>query len=70
VIEGQRFDWGRGDFFVVPPWAWHEHASQGEHEAILFSIQDTPVFETLGLYREEAYAADGGHQAITGVFEG
>jgi hypothetical protein len=37
---------------------------------VLFSIQDTPVFEALGLYREEAYVADGGHQPITGVFEG
>jgi gentisate 1,2-dioxygenase len=70
VIEGRRFDWGRGDFFVVPPWAWHEHANTGSGEAILFSIQDIPVFAALGLYREEAYQADGGHQAITSVFEG
>jgi gentisate 1,2-dioxygenase len=70
VIEGQRFDWRQGDFFVVPPWAWHEHANAGEGEAVLFSIQDTSVFEALGLYREEAYEADGGHQPITSVFEG
>jgi gentisate 1,2-dioxygenase len=70
VIEGQRFDWRQGDFFAVPPWAWHEHTNAGDGEAVLFSIQDTPVFEALGLYREEAYVADGGHQPITGVFEG
>jgi len=70
VIEGQRFDWRQGDFFAVPPWAWHEHTNAGDREAVLFSIQDTPVFEALGLYREEAYVADGGHQPITGVFEG
>jgi hypothetical protein len=34
------------------------------------SIQDTPVFEALGLYREEAYPDNGGHQLVTGVFEG
>jgi gentisate 1,2-dioxygenase len=70
VIEGQRFDWRQGDFFVVPPWAWHEHTNAEDDEAILFSIQDTPVFEALGLYREEAYVAHDGHQPITSVFEG
>ena len=70
VIAGQRFDWRQGDFFVVPPWAWHEHANEGAGEAILFSIQDAPVFEALRLYREEAYQGNGGHQAITGVFQG
>ncbi|MBI3329177.1 MAG: cupin domain-containing protein [Nitrospinae bacterium] len=70
VIEGQRFDWRQGDFFAVPPWAWHEHANEGSGEAILFSIQDTPVFEALGLYREEMYKENVGHQPITRVFEG
>jgi gentisate 1,2-dioxygenase len=68
VIDGQRFAWQKGDFFVVPPWAWHEHASTGNDEAILFSIQDTPVFEALGLYREEAYEAHSGHQPVRREF--
>ena len=38
--------------------------------AVLFSIEDTPVFEALRLYREEPYADHGGHQPVTGVFEG
>ncbi|HWP58722.1 MAG TPA: cupin domain-containing protein [Candidatus Acidoferrales bacterium] len=69
IIGGTRFDWERGDFFVVPPWAWHEHASEGEQGAILFSIQDTPVMKALGLYREEPLEENGGHQAVTGKFE-
>ncbi len=68
VIGGQRFDWTQGDFFVVPPWAWHEHANVGEGEAILFSVQDTPVMVALGLYREEAYGESGGHQPVVRVF--
>jgi gentisate 1,2-dioxygenase len=68
VIDGQRFDWQRGDFFVVPPWAWHEHANDNQEEAILFSVQDTAVMNTLGLYREEAYKQNGGHQVVTGTF--
>jgi len=70
VIEGQRFDWRQGDFFAVPPWAWHEHANTAAEEAILFSIHDTPVFEALGLYREESYGEHGGHQPVSSVFDG
>ena len=68
VIDGQRFDWKKGDVFVVPTWAWHEHAST-DGEAILFSVQDTPVMQALGLHREQAYP-DGGHQPVTRRFEG
>ena len=70
VIDGQRFDWRKGDLFVVPTWAWHEHASGEGQEAILFSVRDTPVMQALGLYREQAYEAHGGHQPITRSFEG
>ena len=70
VIAGQRFDWRPGDFFAVPPWTWHEHANTTAEGAILFSIHDTPVFEALGLYREEAYEEHGGHQPVTSVFDG
>lgn len=68
VIDGQRFDWQRGDFFVVPPWAWHEHANDSGEEAMLFSVQDTPVMKALGLYRERPYEQNGGRQTITSIF--
>jgi gentisate 1,2-dioxygenase len=69
VIDGQRFDWRKGDLFVVPTWAWHEHGS-ADGEAILFSVQDTPVMQALGLYREQAYREHDGHQPVTAVFPG
>jgi gentisate 1,2-dioxygenase len=69
VIDGQRFDWRKGDLFVVPTWAWHEHAS-ADGEAVLFSVRDTPVMRALGLHREQAYREHGGHQPVTRVFEG
>jgi gentisate 1,2-dioxygenase len=66
VIDGQRFDWNKNDIFVVPPWAIHEHANQSASEdAVLFSFHDLPTMRTLGLYKEEAYTENGGHQAIT-----
>ena len=69
IINGVRFAWQKGDFFVVPGWCWHEHhnASNGDR-AILFSLQDTPVMIALDKYREEAFAENGGHQPITGDF--
>jgi gentisate 1,2-dioxygenase len=70
VIDGQRFDWGPGDLFVVPSWAWHEHASESDAGAVLFSVQDTPVLRALGLWREQAYPDAGGHQPVTRVFGG
>ena len=70
IIDGTRFAWGKGDILVLPPWALHEHANRSAREpAILFSIQDRPVLEALGLYREESLADNGGHQPVTSTFE-
>ncbi|MBI5830582.1 MAG: cupin domain-containing protein, partial [Chloroflexi bacterium] len=39
VINGIRFDWEKGDMFVIPGWAWHEHCNaSSEERATLFSI--------------------------------
>lgn len=57
VIAGQRFDWQEGDTFVVPSWAWHEHASEGGEDAVLFSFSDRPIIEAFGLYRMEDAAS-------------
>jgi gentisate 1,2-dioxygenase len=66
IIDGVRFDWEAGDFLALPPRAWHEfvNASSTE-EAILFSINDAPVYESLNLQREETYQENGGHQRVT-----
>ncbi len=62
VINGRRFNWKQGDFFCVPTWSWHEHANTSSHDAVLFSVQDTPVFQAFGLYREEALQSGDGRQ--------
>jgi gentisate 1,2-dioxygenase len=44
----------------------HEHGNASEtQDACLFAFNDLPVMRALGLYREEAYGDNGGHQAIT-----
>jgi gentisate 1,2-dioxygenase len=70
IIDGRRFAWGKGDIITLPSWALHEHANRSTRDAaVLFSIQDRPVLEALGLYREEAYTGNGGHQAVTSTFK-
>jgi len=63
VIGGQRFDWEEKDTFVVPSWAWHEHYANDE--AYLFSYNDSPLLQPFGLYREEAYLENDGHQPVS-----
>ena len=66
TINGQRFDWSEHDIFCVPSWAWHEHANASDREdACLFCLNDLPVMRALGLYREEAFGENGGHQPLT-----
>src|SRR5260370_39762015 len=65
IIDGIRFDWEKGDIFVIPSWKYHEHINGSKDErAILFSIQDTPILVALGKYREEALSANGGAQIV------
>jgi len=35
IIDGTRFNWEKGDFFVVPNWSWHEHVAEEESYFIL-----------------------------------
>jgi gentisate 1,2-dioxygenase len=69
IIDGCRFAWSKGDIVVLPSWALHEHANLSTRQpAIVFSIQDRPVLEALGLFRQEAYTDNGGHQTVTSTF--
>jgi len=70
IIAGQRFTWSKGDIVALPPWALHEHSNTSKNEdAVLFSIQDSPVFQALGLYYEESLNENGGHQEVTSTFK-
>lgn len=52
-VDDQTFEWGPGDFFVVPPRARHAHANAGTEAAVLFTAQDVPLLKLLRLYRME-----------------
>jgi gentisate 1,2-dioxygenase len=68
IIGGRRFSWAPGDFFMVPPWAWHEHANGARGDAMFFVVSDKPVVETLGMYREERLLENGGRQRVDDRF--
>jgi gentisate 1,2-dioxygenase len=65
IIGGKRFDWKRHDIFCVPAWVFHEHGNASATEdACLFCFNDLPVMRALGLYREEAFGENQGHQTV------
>ncbi len=70
IINGVRFAWQQGDFFVIPSWAWHEHHNLSQDKrALLFSIHDTPLLKTLHKYREQTFTDNNGHQEVISSFQ-
>ncbi|HEY1236594.1 MAG TPA: cupin domain-containing protein [Candidatus Binatia bacterium] len=46
--------WGARDCFFVPSWNWHAFRNTSDkNPAVIFSVTDRPVLESLGLFREE-----------------
>ena len=54
IIDGQKFEWEKGDTFAIPLWYEHSHHNNTDEDALLFSYTDKPMVEKLDLYREEA----------------
>jgi gentisate 1,2-dioxygenase len=54
-IDGERFEWRRGDVIAAPAWRPHWHEAAGD--AILFRVTDEPVMQRFGWWREEFPAA-------------
>jgi gentisate 1,2-dioxygenase len=54
-VDGQELAWKQGDCFVVPNWTWHRHLNTDPRQpAILFSMNDVPLMEWMGVLREES----------------
>jgi gentisate 1,2-dioxygenase len=49
TVDGERFDWSRGDVIVAPAWRPHEHHTSAD--AVLFRVTDAPLLEALGFLR-------------------
>jgi len=54
IVDEKTLEWEKHDSFVIPNWAWHEHINHSQsEEALLFSVNDIPVLQAFGFYREE-----------------
>ncbi|KPM49762.1 cupin domain-containing protein [Jiulongibacter sediminis] len=69
IIDGVKFEWQKGDLFIIPNWKCHEHVNPTGERAILFSINDRPTMDLLDKYREEAYTENEGHQKVNATFD-
>lgn len=67
IINGKRFDWKQGDYFVVPNFAWYEHYAT--KDAYLFSVNDIPIMNRFELEQVQAYDKNNGYQEITSEFK-
>jgi gentisate 1,2-dioxygenase len=59
TIDGERFEWRRGDVMAAPAWRAHWHEASGD--AVLFRVTDEPVMQRFGWWREELPAAAMAH---------
>lgn len=67
IINGVRFEWKKGDYFIVPNWAWYEH--HAAEDSYLFSVNDIPIMERFDVERVEQYDRNNGHQEVTDEFK-
>lgn len=68
VIEGEKFEWEKGDVFFAPPWLAHEHCNTSEDEdAILYTIQDVPTVSRMGAWFLEEPVGSGAKRILSGV---
>lgn len=58
-IDGQKYEWGKNDFFVVPSHSWRSHSVTSGSDAVLYSVTDAPVMEKLGQYRSQGKLPSG-----------
>jgi gentisate 1,2-dioxygenase len=63
VINGQSFEWSRGDVLVTPSWSAVDHLAHEPSD--LFTVTDRPILEALHIYREQTLPKP---QDITSAF--
>jgi gentisate 1,2-dioxygenase len=54
MVGDEKLEWEAGDCLAIPHWTWVQHENRSSSEpAFLFSAEDVPLLEALGLYRRE-----------------
>jgi gentisate 1,2-dioxygenase len=52
VVDGEEFQWTRGDVVAAP--AWRSHFHEASDDAVLLRVTDEPVMKQLGFLRTES----------------
>jgi gentisate 1,2-dioxygenase len=55
VVEGERFEWSKGDFVELPAWTTHRHENPFGEDAFLYSFTDWPAQKALGQFFYEEF---------------
>lgn len=50
IVEGERFEWSKGDFIELPAWTTHRHENPSGEDAFLYSFTDSPAQKALGQF--------------------
>ena len=58
-VDGQRLEWEKNDFFVVPNHRWRQIVNSGNGDAVLYSYTDAPLISKIGQYREQGKSKAG-----------
>jgi gentisate 1,2-dioxygenase len=54
IVDDTELSWSRHDAFAIPNWAWHHFINDSrDDDAVIFSVNDIPALQALGLYYEE-----------------
>jgi mannose-6-phosphate isomerase-like protein (cupin superfamily) len=53
IINGERYDWEKGDTIFIPALSWHKHINDTDEPARYYAAWSVPLFERLGLYMIE-----------------
>lgn len=51
IVDEKKFDWRRGDVFVVP--SWHRHTCRALERSYLLRVTDEPLMQKLSWLRQE-----------------
>ncbi len=55
IVDGERFEWSRGDVIAAP--AWRPHFHEAADDALMLRVTDEPVMARLGFLRVEGQPA-------------
>lgn len=52
IVNGESFEWSRGDMLTVPSWYTHQH--RAKRDTVLLQVSDTPLLRVLNWHRTDA----------------